>query len=136
LSATRVASVRPLKQGHCANVSCKQGWPQHISLAANASPSLRKFHQDQQMTQHFDSDLGRSATAPDRGGDWARQTAANEIAENALRILIEIFGDRAQGVLDEIEKAAKARFHPSTAILSEITFIVDRARLSIPLQRC
>ncbi len=88
------------------------------------------------MTQHFDSDLGRSATAPDRGGDWARQTAANEIAENALRILIEIFGDRAQGVLDEIEKAAKARFHPSTAILSEITFIVDRARLSIPLQRC
>ena len=58
--------------------------------------------------------------------------AANEIAESALRILIEIYGDRAQGVLDEVEKAAKARFQPSRAVLSEITFIVDRARLSVP----
>lgn len=84
------------------------------------------------MTQHFDSDIGSSHAVSDRSGNWARHTAAHEIAESALRILIEIYGERAQGVLDEVEKAAKARFLPSRAVLSEITFIVDRARLSVP----
>ena len=68
---------------------------------------------------------------PEKQMSLASHSAQGGVAEVALTILMELYGPRAHGVFDEMERLLFDRFRGSPDIVQEALNIISHARLSI-----